>query len=102
MQETWYRASRLCRILGNPIAFQILLALEKEGPLTRGVLARRVNRTVATVSIILAKLRAVELVRYDTAGGHPRYHVKQDRATRTFLAALVRFIQGAARLRPQA
>lgn len=102
VEETWYRASRLCRILGNPIAFQILLALEREGPLTPGVLAQRVNRTVATVSVTLAKLRAVELVRYDTAGGRPRYRLKQDRATRTLLSALARFVRGAARLRPRA
>ncbi len=98
MEETWYRASRLCRILGNPTAFQILLALEREGPLTPGVLARRVGRTVATVSLTLAKLRAVELVRYDAAGGRPRYRLKQDRETRTLLTVLARFVRMAARL----
>jgi DNA-binding IclR family transcriptional regulator len=101
VEETWYRASRLCRILGNPIAFQILLALEREGPLAPGVLARRVGRSVATVSLTLAKLRAVELVRYDTAGGRPRYWVKQSPETHAVLAALARFVRATARLRPR-
>jgi DNA-binding transcriptional ArsR family regulator len=99
MEEAWYRASRVCRILGNPIAFQILLALEREGPLTPGVLAQRVGRTVATVSLTLAKLRAIELVRYEAVGGRPRYRLKQGRETRRLLAALARFVRLAARLR---
>lgn len=99
MEEAWYRASRLCRLLGNPVAFQVILSLDREGPLAPGEIARRVGRTVSTVSITLAKLRGVELVRYEARGGRPRYWLKQPRETRALLAGLLRFVRGASQLR---
>jgi hypothetical protein len=34
MEEKRYRESRLCRLLGNPIVYQLVLVLDQEGPLT--------------------------------------------------------------------
>ena len=99
MEETWYRASRLCRLLGNPVAFQVILLLEQEGPLAPGEIAGRVQRKASTVSQTLAKLRGAELVRYDSRGGRPRYWLKQRAETRAVLAGLMRFVRTTAHLR---
>ncbi len=99
MEETWYRASRLCRLLGNPVAFQVILLLDREGALGPGEIARRVKRKVSTVSTTLAKLRAAEFVRYDTRGGRRRYWLKQRPETRAVLAGLMRFVRTASHLR---
>ncbi len=98
MEETWYRASRLCRLLGNPVAFQVILLLDRQGALGPGEIARRVQRKLSTVSTTLAKLRAAELVRYDTRGGRPRYWLKQRSETRAVLAGLMRFVRTTAHL----
>jgi|SRR3989304_6115974 len=99
MEERWYRASRLCRLLGNPVAFQVLLHLEREGPLAPGEIARRVRRKIPTVSNTLAELRAAEHVRYDTRRGRPQYWLKQPRETRAVLAGLMRFVRSTTHLR---
>jgi DNA-binding transcriptional ArsR family regulator len=99
MDEAWYRASRLCRLLGNPVALQVILLLEQEGPLAPGEIARRVQRKASTVSQTLAKLRAAEMVRYDSRGGRPRYWLKHRAETRAALAGLGRFVRTTAHLR---
>ena len=99
MEERWYRASRLCRLLGNPIGFQTLLLLEREGPLPPGEIARHVKRKLSTVSNTLAKLRVADLVRYDTKGGRPRYWLKHQKETRAVMAGLMRFVRSTAHLR---
>jgi DNA-binding transcriptional ArsR family regulator len=58
MEEKRYRESRLCRLLGNPIVYQIVLHLEAGGPLTPSKLAKLIGRQISTVSIHLGKLRA--------------------------------------------
>ncbi len=98
MEEAWYRASRLCRVLGNPVAFQVILLLDEEGPLPPGEIARRVRRAGSTVSQTLAKLRGAHLVRYDARGRRPRYWLKQGRETRAVLAGLMRFVRATAHL----
>jgi DNA-binding transcriptional ArsR family regulator len=99
MEEAWYRASRLCRLLGNPVAFQVVLLLDRESPLAPREIAREVKRAVSTVSETLAKLRGAELVRYDARGGHPRYWLKQPRETRAVLAGLLRFVHSTRHVR---
>ena len=68
MRETEYRASRLCRVLGNPIAYQILKALghNKKRPLE---LARSLRRGPSTISTHLRALKLIDLVRYETKAG---------------------------------
>jgi DNA-binding transcriptional ArsR family regulator len=76
MEGKRYRESRLCRLLGNPIVYQLVVLLDAGGPLTPSKLAKRIGRQISTVSIHLAKLRAMDVVRYDTAGKEVRYWLK--------------------------
>ena len=57
MDEIKYRESRVCRLLGNPVVYQLVLFLENGGPLTPSKLAKISGRSVQTVSGHLAKLR---------------------------------------------
>jgi hypothetical protein len=68
MDESKYRESRVCRLLGNPVVYQLVLFLESGGPLTPSKLAKIAGRSVQTVSGHFGKLRAADLVRYDTDG----------------------------------
>jgi DNA-binding transcriptional ArsR family regulator len=63
MDEKRYRASRLCRLLGNPIVYQLVLLLEAGGLLTPSKLAKLIGRQISTISIHLAKLRTADVVR---------------------------------------
>jgi len=58
MEEKRYRESRLSRLLGNPIVYQLVLLLDTGGPLTPSKLAKLIGRQVSTVSIHLRKLRS--------------------------------------------
>ena len=98
MDETKYRESRLCRLLGNPIVYQLVSYLENNGPLTPSKLAKFAGRSVQTVSGHLAKLRAADLVRYDTNGKHVRYWLKNKRATSELLKALEKVVRSASKL----
>jgi hypothetical protein len=40
MEEKRYRESRLCRLLGNPIIYQLILLLDAGGPQTPSKLAK--------------------------------------------------------------
>lgn len=78
MPETRYRASRWFRVLGNPLAYQVLKVL---GAARRSVtdLARELGQPVYTVSETLRHLRQVDLVRYETDGRNKIYWVKDVR-----------------------
>ena len=88
MDETEYRESRLCRLLGNPVVYQLVVLLNNGAAMTPSKLAKAAGRSVQTVSGHLAKLRAVDLVRYDTAGKEVRYWLKHNGETRELLKAL--------------
>src|SRR5262250_2209729 len=98
MDETKYRESRVCRLLGNPVVYQLVLFLEGNGPLTPSKLAKIAGRSVQTVSGHLAKLRAADLVRYDTDGKQVRYWLKHKRDTRHMLKALATIVHTSAKL----
>lgn len=76
MEEESYRQSRLCRLLGNPVAFAIVQLLNKTRDLTPSEIARSVGRSVPRVSNVLGALRLAEVVRYDTDGKRNRYRLK--------------------------
>ena len=76
MDEKHYRESQLCRLLGNPIVYQLVLLLDASGPLTPSRLAKLIGRQISTISIHLAKLRNADVVRYDTSGKETRYWLK--------------------------
>src|SRR5689334_8441253 len=98
MDEADYRSSRLCRLLGNPVIFQIVVLLGHGGPLTPSRLAKFAGRSVQTVSSHLAKLRTADVVRYSAAGREVRYWLKHKRATRDLLKAMERVVRESSRL----
>ena len=97
MDETEYRESRLCRLLGNPVVYQIVVLLDNGGPTTPSALAKLAGRSVQTVSGHLAKLRAADIVRYDSAGKEVRYWLKHHGETRTLLKALEKVVHAASK-----
>jgi len=64
MPETEYRASRICRILGNPTAYQVIKSLFN-GEKMPTELAAELGLSIQTISDVLAKLRNIDLVRYE-------------------------------------
>jgi DNA-binding transcriptional ArsR family regulator len=98
MDESKYRESRLCRLLGNPVVYQILLLLNDAGSLTPSKLAKLAGRSVQTVSGHLAKLRAADMVRYDTAGKEVRYWIKHKGETRELLRTLGKVAHASSKL----
>ncbi len=77
MLETHYRASRFCRVLGNPTAYQILRMLSKFRQ-TPSELTDEIGLSLKTVSETLRNLRQVDLVRYMTKGHHKVYYLKDE------------------------
>ncbi len=75
MQETSFRCSRVCKVLGNPVAFQILEAIAKE-PCAPSELAKKVRRSMPAVSHQLRSLRMADLVRFTSKGQYVLYRLK--------------------------
>ena len=61
-------------------------------------LAKIAGRSVQTVSGHLAKLRAADLVRYDTDGKQVRYWLKHKRDTSRLLKALETIVHSSSKL----
>ncbi len=99
MEEKAYRQSRLCRLLGNPMAFAVVNALNQRREVTPSEIAHAVGRSVSRVSHVLASLRLAEVVRYDTDGRKARYRLKHPRETRELLKALAIFIDSSSAFR---
>ncbi len=93
MEEDSYRQSRLCRLLGNPVAFAVVELLAENKELTPSEIARAVGRSVQRVSTVLGALRLAEVVRYDSDGKRNRYRLKHPREVRSVLASLSRFVK---------
>ncbi len=64
VDEAEYRQSRLCRLLGNPIAFTVVSLLAEGKEMNTSEIAKAAGRSVSRVSNILAALRLAEVVRY--------------------------------------
>ena len=75
MLETHYRASRFCRVLGNPTAYQILKLLKKSAR-TPTALSEKVGVSLKTISDTLRNLRQINLVRYETQNKNKVYFLK--------------------------
>ena len=75
MPETMYRASRCCRVLGNPTAYLVLSSLGAKRK-TPGDLSRDLSIPLPTISRTLRHLRQVDLVRYEITGSDTMYWVK--------------------------
>ena len=76
MPETEYRASRVCRILGNPTAYQVIKSLFK-GRKTPSELANDIGVSVATISDVLRNLRNIDVVRYEVRTNERVYWIKK-------------------------
>jgi DNA-binding transcriptional ArsR family regulator len=98
MDETHYRESRLCRLLGNPIVYQVVILLNHRGALTPSMLAKLTGRSVQTVSEHLGKLRAADVVRYDSNGRRVRYWLKHKRECGDLLKVLQRIVHASSKL----
>ena len=93
MEEHSYRQSRLCRLLGNPVAFAVVQLLAENKELSPSQIACAVGRSVQRVSTVLGALRLAEVVRYDTDGKRNRYRLKHPSEVRGVLGALARFVK---------
>jgi len=78
MPERQYRASRWCRVLGNPTAYRVLKTLA-DGPRAPSELAAELGRGLANVSMTLRHLRELDLVRYRRQGTRLLYRLKSPR-----------------------
>ncbi len=96
MEERSYRQSRLCSLLGNPVAFAIVELLAENRELSPSELGRAIGRSLSRVSHTLAALRLADVVRYDTDGKlRARYRLKHPREIRHVLKSLGGFIDSA-------
>ena len=99
MEEGSYRQSRLCRLLGNPVAFAIVQLLAENRELSPSEIARAVGRSVQRVSTVLGAMRLAEVVRYNTDGKRNRYRLKHPSEIRSVLSTLSRFVKAASTVR---
>ena len=99
MEEGSYRQSRLCRLLGNPVAFAVVQLLAENRELSPSEIARAVGRSVQRVSTVLGALRLAEVVRYNTDGKRNLYRLKHPSEVRGVLSALSRFVTAASAVR---
>ncbi|KPK63782.1 hypothetical protein AMJ83_04805 [candidate division WOR_3 bacterium SM23_42] len=76
MPETEYRASRVCRILGNPTAYQVIKSLFKSEK-TPTELAHEIGLSLATISDVLRNLRNIDVVRYEVRTNERVYWIKK-------------------------
>jgi DNA-binding transcriptional ArsR family regulator len=90
MPETDYRASRFCRVLGNPTAYQILKILRASAR-TPTELASEIGLSVKTISATLRHLRQVNLVRYTTQSSKKIYFLK-DQSILRVLSGIEKYI----------
>jgi len=95
VEEDSYSQSRLCRVLGNPVAFAVVELLAENTELNPSEIARAVGRSVPRVSNVLGVLRLADVVRYDSDGKHNCYRLKHPSEIRQALAALSRFVKTA-------
>jgi len=76
MPERHYRGSRICRVLGNPTAYEILKILSR-GKRQPTELSEMLKLSIPTVSICLRNLRHLDLVRYDNLRQGKYYSIKE-------------------------
>ncbi len=91
MLETQYRASRFCRVLGNPTAYQILKILTKSKK-TPTELAQDLGLSLKTTSATLRHLRQINLVRYTTEDNRKVYSIKDESLPRV-ITSLEKYVK---------
>jgi DNA-binding transcriptional ArsR family regulator len=91
MPETLYRASRCCRVLGNPTAYLIVRCLGEERK-TPNDLSEELKVPLSTISMTLRHLRQMDMVRYETQGKSKEYWVK-DRMLLSMLNTIEEWVE---------
>jgi len=76
MPETQYRASRFCRIIGNPTAYQIIRYLTKKKQSSPTELVTKIGLSLQTICDTLRNLRNIDVVRYETVNKNKVYFLK--------------------------
>ena len=89
--ETHYRASRICRALGNPTAYEVLHLL-KRGKRTPAQLASMIGVSLPTISQVLRTLRDLDLIRYEVKWREHIYWLKTG-AVPAMMASLERLVK---------
>jgi DNA-binding transcriptional ArsR family regulator len=74
--ECLYRGSRICRVLGNPTAYEILKVLGR-GKCRPTELADTLGLSRPTISVCLRTLRNLDLIRYDNLRQGKFYYIKE-------------------------
>lgn len=94
ISEIHYRASRICRALGNPTAYETLHLL-RAGKRTPDQLAALLGVSLPTVSQVLRILRDLDLVRYEVQWRNRHYWIKTSSvpAVMTGLERLVKVVE---------
>jgi DNA-binding transcriptional regulator GbsR (MarR family) len=87
MPEKEYRASSLCRVLGNPTAYQIMkLLLSDFKKLSPTEISKKLGLSIVNTSKTLKNLRQVDLVRYETERNEKKYYIKDKKVKKIFEA----------------
>lgn len=79
MEEYESRTVNIFKALGNPIRYQILKNLHKNGELTPTQMGEILNRKPPRVSSHLKILRDSDLVRFRTENHHVFYRLKNEK-----------------------
>jgi DNA-binding transcriptional regulator GbsR (MarR family) len=75
--ESHYRSSRICRVLGNPTAYEALKILGRKR-MRPSQLAEALGLSRATISDVLRSLRQLDMVRYVTQENGKQYFIKDE------------------------
>jgi DNA-binding transcriptional ArsR family regulator len=80
------------------VVYQLVVHLDQNGSVTPGKLAKLTGRSVGTISIHLGKLRAADMVRYDTRGKKTLYWLKHKREIKELLKGLEHVVHASSKL----
>jgi DNA-binding transcriptional ArsR family regulator len=83
---------------GQSVIYQLVVLLDDGGPLTPSKLAKATGRQISTLSSHLAKLRALDVVRYNTAGKETRYWLKHRGEMKGFLKTMEKIVEATAHM----
>lgn len=92
MKEILYRESRVAKALGDPAKYAIIDFLIKNDSANVSEIARAIRRHIATTSYHLARLRSLEIVRYEVKVDGVYYWIKYPNELQTIMKALNIFV----------
>lgn len=92
MKENLYRESRVAKVLGDPAKYSIVELLLHHGPTSVSEIVKKVSRSQPTVSNHLARLKSLEVVRFETKPDGVYYWIKYEKEIRAIVNSLSRFV----------